>query len=191
MPPAKNGSNGADHPNGSNGSNGHIKEYVQLTDLRQWDDGAIDEILERVAGGASLRSCTRGPCAKISETSFRRWLAADIRGLWVRYARAREMQAESWADEIKELADTCELGTRREINPDGGVKVIEGDMIERAKLRIDARKWLMAKLHPKKYGENAGTNINIDQRNAVFYFDPMKASRAISEERADIPRVSG
>ena len=196
------GENGGHAANGTNG-NGHIehmngnshmaptKPAIEQPLPREWDDEAINDILEQVARGASLRSCTRGPDMRIPETSFRRWLIADIRGLWGRYARAREMQLESWADEIKELADVCEVGTRREINPDGGVKVIEGDMIDRAKLRIDARKWLMSKLAPKKYGDHAETNIAIDQRKTVFVFDPMRASRAVAEHEAAIPRVSG
>jgi uncharacterized Zn finger protein (UPF0148 family) len=32
-------------------------------------------------------------------------------------------------------------------------KTVEGDMIERAKLQIDARKWRLSKMAPKRYGD--------------------------------------
>jgi len=33
------------------------------------------------------------------------------------------------------------------------VKTITGDMIERAKLQVDTRKWLLSKMAPKRYGD--------------------------------------
>lgn len=52
------------------------------------------------------------------------------------YARAREEQAESYADEIVQIADD---------EPDPA----------KARVRVDARKWVASKLKPKKYGERA------------------------------------
>jgi len=50
------------------------------------------------------------------------------------YNRAREDQADHYADEIIEIADN---------EPDSN----------RARERVDARKWVAAKLKPKRYGE--------------------------------------
>ncbi len=47
-------------------------------------------------------------------------------------------------DEIIEIADTPQLGTKKVIKPDGSVETTEGDMIEHRRLRIDARKWAWA-----------------------------------------------
>jgi hypothetical protein len=57
-----------------------------------------------------------------------------------RYARARERLVEHWADEIIELADA-------EVPPNDNAAV------QRARLRVDTRKWLMSKLAPRKYGD--------------------------------------
>lgn len=54
------------------------------------------------------------------------------------YARAKEQQSDLLVEQIKEIADTVE--PRR-------------DEIEKAKLRLDARKFIAAKLKPKKYGD--------------------------------------
>lgn len=50
------------------------------------------------------------------------------------YARARARQQDRCADEIIEIADKC-------IDPN------------KARLQVDARKWRMSKLAPKKYGD--------------------------------------
>jgi hypothetical protein len=55
-----------------------------------------------------------------------------------RYKLAREQQAHAWGDEIIEIADApC--------------STIE--QVQHAKLRVEARKWLMGKNAPRHYGE--------------------------------------
>ena len=51
------------------------------------------------------------------------------------YAHARERQQEYWADQIIEIADDDNLD------------------VHRSRLMVDTRKWLMAKLMPRKYGD--------------------------------------
>jgi|WetSurMetagenome_2_1015567.scaffolds.fasta_scaffold00103_32 hypothetical protein len=67
-----------------------------------------------------------------------------------RYARATEMRADLMADEILEIADSVggDMITLKD-----GSKVVDNAVVQRDRLRVDARKWLLAKLHPKKYGE--------------------------------------
>ena len=72
------------------------------------------------------------------ETTVRRWLR-DHEEFRREYARARELQADHYADEIVKIADECDSKNGREV--------------EKARLRIDARKWHMSKTAPKKYGE--------------------------------------
>jgi hypothetical protein len=56
------------------------------------------------------------------------------------------------ADQIREIADTCRMGTKTTIKATG-TEVTTGDMVDRSRLQIDARKWLASKLAPKKYGD--------------------------------------
>ena len=103
----------------------------------------------------------------INPSTWYRWLQ-DSEELCKRYARARAEQAQVMADEIAEIADTTELGeivTEKPVIVDGiplrgadGNLVLTherklADMIEHRKLRIEARKWLAAKLLPKVYGD--------------------------------------
>lgn len=81
-------------------------------------------------------------------STFWDWLNADIE-FANRYARAKELQAEAFADEIVEIADQPpEL-----VVDDEGAARIDSAFVQYQKLRIDSRKWVASKLVPKKYGE--------------------------------------
>jgi hypothetical protein len=67
-----------------------------------------------------------------------------------KYARAREDQADYFADEIVEISDD---GSRDYKETDDGRIVPDHDHIARSKLRVYSRKWLAAKLKPKRYSE--------------------------------------
>ncbi len=72
------------------------------------------------------------------------------------YARAREDQADTYADEIVCIADEVQIGETTTVR-DGVVEKVTGDMVQRSKLRIDARKWVAAKLKPRRYGDRIQT----------------------------------
>ena len=79
-----------------------------------------------------------------------RWLEAHLE-FRDQYARARELQAEHWAEEIIEIADD----SRNDFIEKEGRAALEAESenINRSRLRVDTRKWLMARLAPKKYGD--------------------------------------
>ena len=68
------------------------------------------------------------------------------------YTRAKIQQAQVLADEVLEIADNS---SKDFIVVDGKVKTNHED-INRAKLRIDTRKWLLSKVLPKVYGDKVG-----------------------------------
>ncbi len=63
------------------------------------------------------------------------------------------------AEEIQDIADD---GTNDWMEVNGrevtGWKE-NGESIQRSKLRVDTRKWLMAKMKPKRYGDAINTDI--------------------------------
>jgi hypothetical protein len=116
-------------------------------------DAVVFELLERIADGESLRAICRDDHMPDKATVFR-WLAddADLRD---QYARARETQADSIFDEIIEIADDARNDWMERQGPDGqGVGwQLNGDHVQRSRLRIDARTWMAGKLRPKVYGD--------------------------------------
>ena len=78
-----------------------------------------------------------------------KWLV-DFPTFSEQYARAREIQADTLFDEILDIAD--ESTNDKTVNADGN-EVVNHEAIQRARLRVDTRKWMAGKLKPKKYGE--------------------------------------
>ena len=77
-----------------------------------------------------------------------------------KYARAREMQLQVLADELVPLADKDRICHKRTIKADGSEEVVILDQVERTKLQIETRKWLLGKLAPKKYGDKVDMNLS-------------------------------
>jgi hypothetical protein len=109
------------------------------------------DICRRIAEGESLRAICRKKDMPNRSQVFES-LAGD-RKFADQYERARQMQAEGFADEIIELADKSRRGKKEKLVEGGKSEVTTGDMVERSKLQIDARKWVLSKLLPKKYGD--------------------------------------
>lgn len=114
-----------------------------------YTQAVADAICLRIAEGESLRQI----CADDDMPSLRavmRWLDhADRSDFRQQYARAREMQADTLADQVLSIADD---GLNDTYQTEGGEQT-NHDVIARSRLRVDARKWLASKLAPKKYGD--------------------------------------
>jgi hypothetical protein len=112
------------------------------------------QICERLVDGESLRAICRDE-GMPDDRTVRRWAVDDVRGFAARYFLARQLQADALTDEILEIADdaTRDWLPSRDSDTDSPALVPNHEHINRSKLRVDARKWLMSKLAPKKYGD--------------------------------------
>lgn len=115
---------------------------------KPYDPKVGDEICERLTNGESLRRITADEHMPASSTVFK-WLTENEK-FAEQYGRAREAQADTLADEIIDIADDGQNDTYKD--EDGNEKT-DFDVIARSKLRVEARKWVAAKLKPKKYGD--------------------------------------
>ena len=112
-----------------------------------------DAICERIADGESLRAICSAEEYPNKATVFR-WLNKNIE-FSDQYARAREAQADSLADELLDIADDGSNDWMQRHN-DKGEAIgwqINGEHIQRSRVRVDTRKWVASKLKPKKYGD--------------------------------------
>jgi hypothetical protein len=82
------------------------------------------------------------------------WLAKDPDGFGVRYRCAREIGAEVMADQTVDIADDREDDWIRRTNEDGTAEVIlDPARIRRARQRIETRRWRIARILPRTYGD--------------------------------------
>jgi len=125
-----------------------------------YSESLAARICARLADGESLRSVCRDDEMPDKSTVF----------LWLfkypefsdQYARAKEESAEAHADDMLDIADDATNDWMERLDKDGqGIGwQLNGEHVQRSKLRIDTRKWLASKLKAKKYGDKADVNVS-------------------------------
>ena len=118
-----------------------------------------DEICNRLALGESLRTiCKSEHLPNIS--TILDWISKHSE-FSEQYARAREQQQEFYAEEILDIADDGQNDYMERLNKNGEIEmVVNHENIQRSRLRVDTRKWIMSKLAPKKYGDKVQQEIS-------------------------------
>lgn len=119
-----------------------------------YSDDIADRICERLAAGETLVSICGDAGMPGTSTVFR-WLSDPQFSVFRdMYARARDAQADYLADESIEIADDArnDWMASREDDQSEGWK-LNGEHVQRSKLRIDTRRWFASKIAPRKYGE--------------------------------------
>jgi hypothetical protein len=117
----------------------------------------LDEICRRIADGETLRSICRDAHTPSWRTVYD-WINDDP-VFASRIERARELGFDAIAEEALTISDTPLEGTETEIS-DTGTKVKKSDMLGHRKLQIETRLKLLAKWHPKKYGDSSKVELS-------------------------------
>lgn len=149
------------------------------------------ELCSYLASGISLNSTCRKKGMPSKNTVFR-WLSLSNEELWRddfrdQYARAKQESADMMAEEILDISNTPSKGkvttTRTTTDKDGNsvtvVEVREDDRLGHRRLQVDTRKFLMAKMKPKIYGDKMdlttdgekieiGRGMSIEEINAIL-----------------------
>jgi hypothetical protein len=111
-------------------------------------------ICARLAAGEPLvKICRDEEMPGVS--SVYRWLIAQEKFREM-YTRAREDQADTLADEIIDIADAdpaSVFSTEGHGENEVDVQRVDSAAVAHQRLRVDARKWIAAKLKPRKYGD--------------------------------------
>lgn len=118
------------------------REASELTEVQQ-------EICRRVMEGESVRRICMDqhmPC----RATVLNWLAAEP-AFRAGYAFAKQLLAETLAEEIIEISDDASSDWATGENG----PAFDHEHVQRARLRVDSRKWLAGKLAPKRYGDTS------------------------------------
>lgn len=130
-----------------------------------------NEICLRISHGESLNQICRDEHMPWKSTIMDWLLDERKKEFYDQYAKAREMQAEYMFDEILDIADDGS-NDWMEIETKSGrkIEVVNQEVLNRSRLRVDTRKWYLSKVLPKKYGdktqvEHSGEiNLSLAQR---------------------------
>lgn len=106
----------------------------------------------RLASGESLNTVCKTDGMPDKSTVFD-WLRTNevFREL---YRIAKEECADAWVEEIMDIADDGTNDWMEVHDKDGKSSwKLNGEHVQRSRLRVDTRKWAASKMKPKKYGE--------------------------------------
>ncbi len=120
------------------------------------------KICERIADGATVREI-----AALDGMPGKSTIFVELRRdpeFAAAYAQAREMQLESWEDELLAIADDAsrDAVTR----PEGG-EAFNHEHIARSKLRVNTRQWIMSKRLPRRYGDRVAQELSGPDGGAI------------------------
>ncbi|CAE6713029.1 hypothetical protein R75461_01148 [Paraburkholderia nemoris] len=126
----------------------------------EFSQGLFDGICKRIALGGSLRSI----CAEDGmpdRATFNGWRKLTD-ALQTQYDQACKDREDHYFEQIVDIADECRVGIKKTTKANGDVETVEIDMVERAKVQIDARKWVLARMNRKKFGDRV-TNEHVGE----------------------------
>lgn len=98
----------------------------------KFSQAVFDRICDRMSEGESLRAICK-TVGMPNKRTVMRWVEADQK-LQIQYSAAQQLRAEHYFDEIVDIADS-------KSDP------------QKTRVQIDARKWVLARMNPKKYGD--------------------------------------
>lgn len=108
----------------------------------------VSIIFDRVSSGESINKICSTPDMPSRKTFFE-WVAKD-EDVRRRYDLAIIARTDFYAEEIIEIAD--DSSNDLYVDEDGNERT-NAEVVARSKLRMDARKWFVSKMNPKKYGD--------------------------------------
>lgn len=115
-----------------------------------------DELCALLAEGKSIRQITELP-GMPSRRAGQYWMSR-YPGFREKYECAMMLLAEFWAHEIIEIADDSSGDF---IINERGERAIDHENINRARLKVDARRWLLSKILPKRYGDKVQADVTV------------------------------
>jgi hypothetical protein len=111
------------------------------------------EICERTANGELLAEICRDERMP-PERTVRGWALNPQHGFSAAYARAREIQWHGIAESMLSISDDGTNDWTESRRPDGSTEtVFNHEHVQRTRLRVDTRKWLLSKMLPKQFGD--------------------------------------
>ena len=127
-----------------------------------------DTICQRLSDGESLRTICKTEEMPVLSTVMK-WLSEEDKQYFSeQYAKAREMWADNVFDELFEIADDGTNDYIEANDPDNPGYRANGELVARSRLRVDTRKWALARMSPKKYGDRQA----VDHTNKGDKFEP-------------------
>ena len=146
---------------------------------------AKDIIIERISHGDSLKRIMDSDNRVPKRMTVYAWLNPENKEydkeFSDNYARARQEREDAIFDDMLDIADDGSNDfMKKQISEGLEIEVLNSEHIQRSRLRVDTRKWLMAKMKPKKYGDKLDMTTDGEKINTpiLVKFDDKSTSNS-------------
>lgn len=132
----------------------------------EYDEAIFEEIIEIVATSAeSIASiCKRSDMP--DKSTFFRWLYR-MPTLRDKYMQAKELSALVDEDLMLSIADDGTNDYVEKERQNGTVVLFDSEHVQRSRLRVDTRKWILERKQPKYYGSKTDVNLGVQEDNPL------------------------
>ena len=127
----------------------------------EYNENKFKNILDDIESGCSLRAACRK--TNLNRRDFYKWID-DSDELKNQYARATTERHDKIFEEILEISDD---GSNDNLVDKEGNEKLNAEHVQRSRLRVDSRKWMLGKMNPKKYGDRINVDQTINERKNV------------------------
>ncbi len=123
-----------------------LRQAQLLFSRRTWSTEKIEAVMIELATGCTItKACRKIGITEDEQKSLYPLLFHD-KGLRKMYDEARKLQAESFVDEIIDISDDTDEDRLENGRPNN-------EVVNRSKLKVDTRKWIMGKMVNRRFGE--------------------------------------
>ena len=150
-----------------------------------------NEICDRLSIGEPLRQICRDEHMPYWRTVYD-WLKVHDE-FYTRFAYARELGFDAIAEETLDISDDARNDWMEKFDKDGesiGYQ-LNGEHVQRSKLRVETRLKLLAKWSPKKYGDKQQVELSGHLAMSNMTEDEIRAELAALTGQGFVPAASG
>ena len=137
-------------------------------------DKVFLDIIQQIELGRSLKNILDDDTYPITRSTFYNWLNENPERIEL-YKKATELRADGIFDDMLELADDGTKDYYYDINGNRQQSMVA---VNRSRLQLDTRKWVLGRMNPKKYSEKLDITSGGDKLKIV----PIVGMQIINQE---------
>jgi len=164
---------------------GQYRDAQLVWNRREWPMDQIQDVLAEISLGKTVRQAFDAVGIDRARIGSLYRVFLQDKAIRKLYDEAREMQAESYADDIIDISDE----TINDWTTNGqGNEVANHEVINRSRLRVDSRKWLSGRWAPRRFGDNKHVDFggSIDVNHAAVLTGGRKRIEKLHAERKGV-----
>lgn len=141
-------------------------------------DKVFLDIIQQIELGRSIKNILDDDTYPISRSTFYSWLNENPDRIEL-YKKATEIRADGIFDDMLEISDDRSKDYYYDVNGNRQQSMVA---VNRSRLQLDTRKWVLGRMNPKKYSEKLDITSGGDKLKVV----PIIGMQIINQEEEEV-----